>query len=65
MKINRYQYKCDQCGKGYIEQRRENEPHYIINCDCGGSYIEESVTFVEEIALAISDPAPIDPIPAE
>jgi uncharacterized protein (DUF983 family) len=49
MKINRYQYKCDQCGKGYIEQRREDEPHYITTCDCGGSFIEESVTFVEDV----------------
>lgn len=66
MKINRYQYKCDQCGKSYIEQRREDEPHYITTCDvCDGSFVEESMTFVEDYVTPTPNPAPIDSNSAE
>lgn len=38
----RYNYKCDTCARGYIEQRTEEEPHYITNCECGGNFILDS-----------------------
>lgn len=48
MKINRYQYSCNQCGAGYLEQRKEDEPQYITVCSCSGLFIEDSVSYVED-----------------
>jgi peptide subunit release factor 1 (eRF1) len=60
MKINRYQYKCDKCGAGYIEQRKEDESQYITKCPCEGSFIEDSVTYVEDYVASIIEEVTTD-----
>ena len=47
--VYRYFYKCNTCSKDYIEQRTETESQYVLTCQCGGSFIEESSIFLEEI----------------
>jgi hypothetical protein len=36
----RYEYKCDKCGKNYLEQRTAQEPQYFSDCATsdGGTY---------------------------
>lgn len=35
----RYEYKCDSCGRDYVEQRTAEEPQYFVDCHCGGKFI--------------------------
>ena len=35
----RYEYKCDTCSRDYIEQRTEEEPQYVTDCECSGKFI--------------------------
>jgi DNA-directed RNA polymerase subunit RPC12/RpoP len=46
----RYEYKCNKCGKDYVEQRGAQEPQFFSDCgksDCPG-YEEVGKTVIAE-----------------
>ena len=49
MKINRYMYICSECSHEYLEQRRESESQYIIQCPkCDGEFKLNDTIFLED-----------------
>jgi DNA-directed RNA polymerase subunit RPC12/RpoP len=45
----RYEYKCDKCGRGYIEQREPDLGQVVLNCECGGAFQLSGETPLEAI----------------
>jgi predicted nucleic acid-binding Zn ribbon protein len=43
----RYEYKCDSCGRGYIEQRKESLDQIVTSCECGGNFKLFNQTLLE------------------
>ena len=44
----RYEYKCDKCGRGYIEQREPDLDQIVTNCECTGIFVLDNQTTLEE-----------------
>ena len=48
MKINKYEYSCENCSYEYIEQRKESEPQYVSTCpSCLGKFKLLNTVFIE------------------
>jgi predicted SprT family Zn-dependent metalloprotease len=45
----RYEYNCNKCGRGYIEQREKDLDQIVKNCECSGTFNLSNETPLENV----------------
>lgn len=58
----KYEYKCNNCGKDYAEQRGATEPQFFVDCESckQGKFVEVAQTkisdSIEVVTVTVEEP---------